>query len=114
MKELWTRGYKYRKHPKDVIGRPDIVFKGLKIAIFCDSEFWHGKDWDTAKYRIRSNTSFWHKKIENNMARDAKVNEALQNAGWCVLRFWGEDIIHDLLNCVAKVEQIIKSKKNKI
>ena len=51
-KELWNRGLRYRKNYRGLIGKPDIVFIGKKIAIFCDSEFWHGFDWETS---MRSN-----------------------------------------------------------
>ena len=44
-KALWAKGYRYRRNDKNVIGKPDFVFKKIKLAIFCDSEFWHGKDW---------------------------------------------------------------------
>lgn len=60
---LWSRGYRYRKNNKKVFGKPDFTFKKYKVAIFCDGEFFHGKDWETAKKRIKTNAEFWHKKI---------------------------------------------------
>lgn len=91
-KELWSRGVRYRKNCADIIGKPDIAFKGKKIAVFCDSEFWHGYNWDIKKSEIKSNTDFWIPKIEQNIRRDKEVNIALQNEGWLVLRFWGKEI----------------------
>lgn len=104
---LWERGYRYRKNDKSVYGKPDLTFKGLKIAIFVDSEFWHGKDWELKKYNIKSNVDFWHKKIERNISRDKEVNQYLVKNNWVVLRFWGEQINKDLLHCVSKVEEKI-------
>ena len=104
---LWERGHRYRKNDKSVYGKPDLTFKGLKIAIFVDSEFWHGKDWESTKHNIKSNIEFWHKKIKRNIERDKEVNRYLEQNGWCVLRFWGKEINKDLLHCVSKVEDKI-------
>lgn len=90
---LWSLGMRYRKNHPGLIGKPDIVFVGKKVAVFCDSEFWHGKDWEQRKSDFKSNQSFWLPKIERNMARDREVNQALQSAGWTVMRFWGKDIL---------------------
>ena len=65
-KALWSEGLRYRKNDRSVYGTPDLVFKGKKVAIFVDSEFWHGKDWNNQKDRIKTNSEFWQKKIENN------------------------------------------------
>lgn len=107
-KELWKRGYRYRKNNKTVFGKPDFTFKKYKIAIFCDSEFWHGKDWENRKHDHKSNIKFWHKKIERNIERDKEVNEELLKNGWIILRFWGKEIEKDLLYCLRKIEQKIK------
>jgi len=81
-KALWAKGYRYRKNDKTVFGKPDFVFKKMKIAIFVDGEFWHGKDWETKKNEHKSNQKFWYSKIERNMQRDIEVNEYLLNNGW--------------------------------
>ena len=104
---LWAKGYRYRKNNKDVFGKPDFTFEKLKIAIFCDSEYFHGKDWETQKHRIKTNTDFWHKKIEGNIKRDKLVNETLLKNNWKVIRFWGEEIKKKLNLCVLKIEQAI-------
>ncbi len=85
-KALWRRGIRYRKNVSDIFGHPDIAFKGKRIAVFCDSEFWHGYDWDNAKEKIHTRRDFWIPKIERNMARDKEVNEYLENQGWIVLQ----------------------------
>lgn len=110
-KKLWSKGYRYRKNNKSVFGKPDFTFKKLKIAIFCDGEFFHGKDWEIAKTRIKSNKEFWEKKIEGNIKRDKIVNETLKLQGWIVLRFWGTEIKKNLENCINIIEQEIMKKK---
>ena len=106
-KALWTRGLRYRKNRKDIFGNPDIVFISAKIAIFCDSVFWHGKNWDERKKRIKKNIDYWTKKIEGNMARDKKVNETLISQGWTVMRFWGDEIKKETAKCVVVIEQAL-------
>jgi len=112
-KEMWKKGLRYRKNDKTVIGKPDFTFKKYKIAVFCDSEFWHGKDWDEKKLEHKSNIKFWHQKIERNIQRDREVNEVLLKNGWQVIRFWGKDIEKELLNCVIKIETEINEVKRK-
>lgn len=112
-KEMWKKGLRYRKNDKSVIGKPDFTFKKYKIAVFCDSEFWHGKDWDEKKLEHKSNIKFWHQKIERNIQRDREVNEELLKNGWQVIRFWGKDIEKELLNCVIKIETEINEVKRK-
>lgn len=68
-KELWERGFRYRKNCKDVFGKPDIYFKKKKIAIFSDSEFWHGKYYKEGKYIPKTNTKFWIEKILKEMKK---------------------------------------------
>ncbi|MDI6033057.1 very short patch repair endonuclease [Flavobacterium sp. LB2P84] len=111
-KALWNLGYHYRKNNKSVFGRPDLTFKKLKIAIFVDSEFFHGKDWENYKYRINSNSEFWQKKIERNIQRDMEVNTYLESQNWKVLRFWSEQIEKNLEDCVATIKSEIISRQN--
>jgi DNA mismatch endonuclease Vsr len=113
-KELWKRGHRYRKNDKTVFGKPDLTFKKIKLAIFVDSEFWHGKNWTERKHDHKTNQQFWYNKIERNIKRDEEVNAHLTKTGWKVLRFWGNDIKKILLTCVAKVEQEIEERKNEI
>lgn len=107
-KELWKLGYRYRKNNKKVYGCPDFTFTKYKIAIFVDSEFFHGKDWDIQKHRIQSNKDFWWNKIESNIRRDKIVVDNLQSQGWKVLRFWGHEISKNLPTCIACVEAEIE------
>ena len=102
-RELWARGLRYRKNVKTIYGHPDIAFIGKKVAVFVDSEFWHGYDWENRKHDFKSNQEFWISKIERNMQRDCEVNEKLRSEGWTVLRFWGKDIKNNRIGCVDEV-----------
>ena len=112
-KGLWNHGLRYRKNNIKVFGKPDLTFNKYKIAIFVDSEFWHGKDWDRRKYEFKSNQDFWIKKIERNIQRDVEVNEKLQNEGWTVLRFWGKEIEKNAQKCINQVIDKIDENKRK-
>ncbi len=107
-KALWQKGYRYRKNVKSVYGCPDIAFVGKKIAIFCDSEFWHGYDWENRKKDFKVRQEFWIPKIERNIARDKEVTEKLKNDGWTVIRFWGKDIKKNTELCVNLIEKAVK------
>ena len=107
-KTLWRLGHRYRKNDKTVFGKPDLTFKRHKLAIFVDSEYFHGKDWDNEKYRIQTNQDFWWAKIESNMKRDKQVNNELVKTGWKVLRFWSKEIRNNLANCINKIEETLK------
>jgi len=110
-KELWRRGYRYRKNNRKIYGTPDLTFKKYRIAIFVDGEFWHGKDWKNRKIDHKSNQEYWHKKIGRNIERDEEVNNFLLQTGWRVLRFWGNQIERDLINCVQEIENTINEAK---
>lgn len=113
-KALWHKGYRYRKNDKSLIGKPDIVMTKYHIAIFCDSEYFHGKDWPELEKRILkgSNSQYWYGKIKRNMERDAEVTMTLRREGWTVLRFWGNDIKKNIDACVQAVDEAVF--KNKI
>ena len=104
-KELWNRGLRYRKNVNGIIGKPDIVFRRKKVAVFCDSEFWHGYDWENRKEAIKTRREFWIPKIERNMERDKEVTASLEEDGWTVLRFWGNDIQKHTSECADRIEQ---------
>ena len=111
-KALWAQGIRYRKHDKSVFGIPDLSIKRIKIAIFIDSEYFHGKDWETNKYRIKTNRDFWWKKIEGNQKRDSVVNKILVDKGWKVLRFWSQDVHKNLNICINKILSEINSRNH--
>ena len=80
-----------------------------KIAIFCDGEFFHGKDWEILKPRLEKshNSDYWINKISRNKERDEEINKKLLFLGWTVIRFWGKDIKNNLEQCVQVIEETI-------
>lgn len=112
-KALWAKGYRYRKNYKALPGSPDIVLTKYKIAIFCDSEFFHGKDWEILKPRLEKgkNPDYWVKKIQRNMKRDVEKDQALEYLGWTVIHFWGKDILKNPEECVRVIEEAIFNQK---
>ncbi len=108
-KALWEKGIRYRKNYKKLPGKPDIAITKYKIAIFCDGEFFHGKDWEVLKPRLEkgNNSAFWISKISRNRERDDEVNKQLLFQGWTVIRFWGTDIKKCTNGCVGVVEDAI-------
>lgn len=106
-KALFAAGVRYRKNCKDVFGKPDICIKKYKFAVFCDSEFWHGKFYLEGKIP-KSNREYWTKKLERNIQRDKEVNTALKGQGWTILRFWEKDIRKNTKECVEAVLSILK------
>lgn len=112
-KELWRRGYWYRKNYTELPGKPDIVLTKYKIAIFCDSEFFHGKDWEVLKPQLEKgkNADFWIEKISKNQQHDDDINKQLQFLGWTVIRFWGKDIMKKTDECIQVIEENIFEQK---
>lgn len=112
-KALWREGIRYRKNYKALPGKPDIAITKYRIAIFCDSSFWHGRDFDIKK-PVDTNREYWDSKIKKNMKRDKDVNRQLKEMGWVVLRFWDTEINKQLEMCVNTViEGIIEVKISK-
>ena len=110
-KALWSKGIRYRKNCKTLIGKPDIAITKYKIAVFCDSEYWHGYDWENRNQKIKSNREYWIPKIERNMARDQEVSAALEQDGWTVIRFWERQIRKELDSCIDEVLATIKQRE---
>jgi len=111
-KALWKTGRRYRKNDRTVFGTPDLTLKKHKIAIFIDSEFFHGKNWEVEKHKIKSNRDFWWPKIERNIHRDNTVNEKLKMAGWNVIRFWSKEVRRNTSNCISIIENAIQKVNN--
>lgn len=108
-KALWKKGFRYRKNYSELPGKPDIVLTKYKIAIFCDSEFFHGKDWEVLKPKLENgnNSGYWVSKISRNRKRDDEINKRLLFEGWTVIRFWGDEIKKHTDECVTVVEEAI-------
>ena len=112
-KALTEKGVRYRLYSSRVFGHPDILIGKLKIAIFCDSEFWHGYHFEENLAANPNLTAFWIEKIRRNIRRDELVNETLKRQGFTVLRYWGKQIekeidaiVDEILEVIAKREEI--------
>ena len=108
-KALWHEGIRYRKNYNKLIGKPDIVITKYKIAIFCDGDFWHGKD--GCENIIASNKKYWSEKIKKNKERDLETTIALRDNGWTVLRFWESDIKKHIAECVQEIKNCLLKKQ---
>ena len=106
-KALWHRGYRYRLNYKQLPGSPDIALTKYNIAIFVDGEFWHGKDFEIKKSKLKNNQDYWIMKIEENLHRDAKNDKLLNEMGWISIHFWSKDIERNLSYCLNVIEDFI-------
>ncbi len=104
-RELWRRGLRYRLHVPGLPGRPDIVFPKRRLVIFCDGEFWHGRDLEhrLAKLSRGHNSTYWVAKVRRNVERDRQQTRMLQQAGWIVLRIWETDVLHRTMEIADKI-----------
>ena len=113
-KAMWAAGIRYRKQ-YPVTGKPDFALPRLKIAVFCDSHFWHGYRWtEHGRKQIRTRPDFWIPKIERNMERDREVDRALQRDGWAVLRFWEHELTNSSTKCVRRVLKVIAERRRRV
>jgi DNA mismatch endonuclease (patch repair protein) len=107
-KALYAAGYRYRIDYKKLIGKPDIVLKKYRTVIFIDGEYWHGRNWEERKPKIKTNREFWVAKFERNIQRDKEVNAELKRLGYTVFRFWETEVKKELESCIEKVIQHLK------
>lgn len=112
-KALWKKGYRYRKNYKALPGTPDIAITKYRVAVFCDGEFFHGKDWEVQKPKVQKgkNADYWTSKIEHNMERDKEKDQELIIRGWTVIHFWGKEILDDTDTCIRVIEEAIFDEK---
>lgn len=112
-RQLWHHGLRYRKNEKRLPGRPDFAFWSARIAVFCDGDFWHGKDWDERQRKLRggSNAEYWIAKIARNRARDREVDAALRSLGWQVIRVWESDIYRSAIDIAAAISVIVNGNR---
>ena len=108
-KALWSEGIRYRKNYDKLPGKPDIAITKYRIAIFCDGEFFHGKDWDKLQLKLKNsnNSEYWIKKIGRNIERDQEVEREIRAEDWTVIRFWGKDIKSSTGECIAVIKEAI-------
>lgn len=109
---LWVSGAcGYRKNLRGVLGTPDFCWKRQKLAVFCDSSFWHGFNWAKERYKIKVRKTFWFNKIKANIVRDRKVTKKLEQEGWIVFRYWDFEIEKNALVCAKKIANTL-AKRN--
>jgi DNA mismatch endonuclease (patch repair protein) len=104
-RELFRLGLRYRIHAPDLPGRPDIVFRGRRVAVFVDGDFWHGRRFDDWAHKL---SEPWRAKIARNRARDAASNAALKALGWAVVRVWEKDLKADPAVGVARIRRLLR------
>lgn len=113
-RELWRRGFRYRLHGKHIAGKPDLVFGRDRVVIFCDGDFWHGREWTQRRKRLASgaNANYWIAKIESNMARDKRISAQLQSEGWLVIRIWESAIAADPLSAGSVIAKAVRRRRS--
>jgi len=106
-------GLRYRKDVRELPGRPDLVLWKVRIVVFCDGDFWHGRNWDERKNKLAagSNAEYWTAKIERNMARDRERAEELERLGWTVVRIWESDILKSPEATAKRVVAAVRARK---
>lgn len=110
-KELWREGFRYRLNDKRLPGSPDIAILKYEIAVFIDGEFWHGYEWEEKKKKLIRNKEYWVEKIEENIARDIRVDKELVICGWTPVHFWTKEVQKDTKGCIKAIKEIIFDKQ---
>ena len=110
---LWRSGLRYRKHYRNLPGRPDVVLVRERIAVFCDGDFWHGRGWRGRRERLRrgANSKYWVAKIKANMDRDRRQTKLLRELGWKVIRLWETDILRDPAAAARRVARLVRHRR---
>lgn len=111
-KRLWHEGYRYRRNYKKLPGSPDIALTTYRVAVFVDGEFWHGENWDERKAKLKHNREYWIEKIEENMARDKRVDGQLQEMGWTTVHFWEKQVLKHTDECLQVVLELLEKKND--
>ena len=99
-KALDANDIDYEYQPK-LFGKPDFLIIP-KIVLFCDSSFWHGRNWK--KLRLQLKEGYWQEHIRKNKARAVLFNKTLRKEGYVILRCWDDEITKDIGSCIKKIE----------
>lgn len=102
-KRLWHEGYRYRRNYKKLPGSPDIALTTYRVAVFVDGEFWHGENWEERKAKLKHNREYWIEKIEENIARDKRVDAQLHDMGWVTVHFWEKQVLRQTDECMKEI-----------
>jgi len=115
-RRLWWLGLRYRLYAPDLPGKPDIVFRSAKVAVFVDGDFWHGRvlvergESELRKQFRTKRREWWISKIKRNVERDARVNELLRAGGWRVVRLWEKDVLRTSDRLAARVAAVVRAR----
>jgi DNA mismatch endonuclease (patch repair protein) len=109
---LWTTGVRYRKNVSGLCGKPDLVFPRARIVVFCDGDFWHGRNWESLRPKLerRANAAYWVQKIAANRGRDRRTRAVLRRAGWRVIALWEGDVRRDPTEAAAIIREALRSR----
>jgi DNA mismatch endonuclease, patch repair protein len=113
---LFAAGLRFRVHARNLPGRPDVIFPGVRVAIFCDGDFWHGRDWRSRRRKLSkgSNSAYWIAKIQANIRRDRRHVRQLKKMGWHVVRMWESDIIENPVGHAEQILRAVRERKNSV
>lgn len=114
-RELWRMGLRYRKNVESMLGKPDLVFPGARVVVFCDGDFWHGRDWNVRREKLSKGTNarYWVAKINSNIERDIRTTQVLEAAGWQVIRIWEGDIKRDTRAAASLISEAVHAQKSR-
>lgn len=107
-KMVHARGLRFRKHVKDLPGKPDLVFPGARVAVFVDGDFFHGWNFEEWKEKL---APYWLQKIAGNMARDTERTAQLEAQDWCVIRVWEHEVKKNSSACIDRIENIVRARR---
>lgn len=108
-KRIWHEGYRYRRNYKKLPGSPDIAILRHHVAVFVDGEFWHGENWEERKAKLKHNREYWIEKIEENIARDKRVDAQLKELGWIPIHFWEKQVLKNTDECLNAILELINT-----
>lgn len=110
---LWRAGLRYRVDVGSLPGRPDVAIPAARLAVFCDGDFWHGRDLRSRLKKLASghNAHYWVTKIKGNVDRDRRVDRLLNDFGWAVLRLWERDVLADPEQAARAVLRVVRSRR---
>lgn len=110
---LWRMGLRFRKNVRVLPGKPDIVFPSAKVIVFCDGDFWHGRNWQTLHEKLMygTNPDYWIAKIQRNMERDLHNNAMLERDDWLVIRVWENDIKKDVCQVASYIKGEVEKRR---
>ena len=104
---LAAKGIAFETHARDLPGRPDIVIREARVAVFVDGDFWHGRDFEEWRLKLSEK---WEAKIAANIARDRRNRKALRAEGWRVIRIWERQVKADVARCARRIIRAMRSR----